>query len=95
MKTVLRSMAVLIMTSIVAVAHANPPNNCQGDACGVVDIGFDPNTGAYNARNLSGRHVKVTISNGMITPELHLAPGQQLEFGWLRSMYMHSTASFE
>lgn len=62
-----------------ASAGAAPPapfTDCEGDACGSVQVAFDDAKGQYRAQNNSDRWARVTASNVAAAASVCLAPGK-------------------
>jgi hypothetical protein len=48
---------------------------CEGDACDVIQVSWDPHTSVYRVANLGGKAVRVTLSCWSEMVRIRLEPG--------------------
>lgn len=69
------SAAMFTATTLLPVAWA-PAAGCEGNACDVVSVTWDPGVQRYLVSNRSGRRVKVELRNWATTNTIPLGPNE-------------------
>jgi len=54
--------AAAILCSAPAIAVAEPPHNCSGNACGDIDLRWNAGRGGYDVENIGDRHINFALS---------------------------------